>query len=46
MPNISPKIEVFANEKLQSVADDIPAMEDIDADGPALGLQKVCFVCC
>nr|XP_029120291.1 uncharacterized protein LOC105044609 isoform X2 [Elaeis guineensis] len=40
MPSISQKIEVFANEKLQSIADDIPAMEDIDADGSALGLQK------
>ncbi|KAG1339102.1 putative symplekin [Cocos nucifera] len=40
MPSISQKIEVFADEKLQSVADDIPAVEDIDADGSALGLQK------
>ncbi|XP_026660999.2 symplekin isoform X2 [Phoenix dactylifera] len=40
MPSISQKIEVFASEKLQSVADDIPATEDIDADGSALGLQK------
>ncbi|KAJ8476753.1 hypothetical protein OPV22_020480 [Ensete ventricosum] len=40
MPGISQKIEEFAHDKLHSVIDDVPAIEDMEADESTSGLQE------
>lgn len=43
MPGVSQKIEEFAHDKLHSVIDDVPAIEDMDTDESTSGLQEVCL---
>ncbi|CAL9191172.1 uncharacterized protein LOC135583873 [Musa acuminata AAA Group] len=40
MPGVSQKIEEFAHDKLHSVIDDVPAIEDMDTDESTSGLQE------
>ncbi|XP_065010701.1 uncharacterized protein LOC135640318 isoform X2 [Musa acuminata AAA Group] len=40
MPGVSQKIEEFAHDKLHSVIDDVPAIEDMDTDEATSGLQE------